>query len=50
MTRVTIYQSGKPQFYGTFDNPFDAEKYRAMWRGLAVKAGILIRIDLEEVK
>lgn len=50
MTRVTIYQSGQPQFYGEFYRKIDADDYRDMWRALAVKAGVLVRIDMEEVR
>lgn len=53
MTRVTISTITErgvlPQFYGVFERQFEADDYVAMWRKLAAQAGMLVRIDMEEV-
>lgn len=53
MTRVTISTITErgvlPQFYGEFKRSYDADDYAAMWRKLAAQAGMLIRIDRDEL-
>lgn len=45
MIRVTISTEGMPLVYDLFEHACLADDFAAMWRALAVKAGVLIRID-----
>lgn len=49
VTISTITERGvHPQFYGEFSRSYEADDYAAMWRNLAAKAGMMIRIDRRE--
>lgn len=52
MTRVTISTITErgilPQFYGTFERQINADDYVSMWRRLAAKTGVMIRIDVTD--
>lgn len=48
VTISTITPQGVlPQFYQRFEHEVLADEYGAMWRALAAKAGVLIRVDKE---
>ncbi len=50
ITISTITDRGVlPQFYSEFSRKFLADEYVKMYRDLAVKAGVMIRIDRETV-